>query len=123
MDYEKELSRVRTNRTISKCPFFSRFWKVFIRPDIINLLVKYTNIVIATKKESYAEPCRVKDTDIVDMKTLIRTTSVKFFYRFSLVFYIYFNLLLFSVVKWLKRRTRDQSGLGSKPTRAILFSP
>ena len=26
-----------------------------------------------------------------------------------------------SVVEWLKRRTRDQQGLGSKPTRAILL--
>ena len=28
------------------------FWEVFIRPDVINLLVKYTNIAIATKQES-----------------------------------------------------------------------
>ena len=28
-----------------------------------------------------------------------------------------------SVVKWLKRRARDQHGLGSKPTRAILLCP
>ena len=28
-----------------------------------------------------------------------------------------------SVVEWLKRRTRDQHGLGSKPTRAILLCP
>ena len=27
------------------------------------------------------------------------------------------------VVEWLKRRTRDQHGLGSKPTRAILLCP
>ena len=28
-----------------------------------------------------------------------------------------------SVVKWLKRRARDQHGLGSKPTRVILLCP
>ena len=28
-----------------------------------------------------------------------------------------------SVVEWLKRRARDQHGLGSKPTRAILLCP
>ena len=28
-----------------------------------------------------------------------------------------------SVVEWLKRRVRDQHGLGSKPTRAILLYP
>ena len=28
-----------------------------------------------------------------------------------------------SVVKWLERRDRDQHGLGSKPTRAILLCP
>ena len=28
-----------------------------------------------------------------------------------------------SVVEWLKRRTRDQHGLGSKPTGAILSCP
>ena len=28
-----------------------------------------------------------------------------------------------SVVEWLKRRARDQHGLGSKPTCAILFCP
>ena len=28
-----------------------------------------------------------------------------------------------SVVEWLKRRARDQRGLGSKPTRAILLYP
>ena len=28
-----------------------------------------------------------------------------------------------SVVKWLKRRARDQHGLGLKPTRAILLCP
>ena len=28
-----------------------------------------------------------------------------------------------SVVQWLKRRARDQHGLGSKPTRAILLYP
>ena len=28
-----------------------------------------------------------------------------------------------SVVEWLKRRTRDQHGLGSKPTRAVLLCP
>ena len=28
-----------------------------------------------------------------------------------------------SVVEWLKRRARDQHGLGSKPTRAILVCP
>ena len=28
-----------------------------------------------------------------------------------------------SVVEWLKRRARDQNGLGSKPTRAILLYP
>ena len=27
------------------------------------------------------------------------------------------------VVEWLKRRVRDQHGLGSKPTRAILLCP
>ena len=28
-----------------------------------------------------------------------------------------------SVVKWLKRRARDQNGLGSKPTHIILLFP
>ena len=28
-----------------------------------------------------------------------------------------------SVVEWLKRRTRNQHGLGSKPARAILLCP
>ena len=28
-----------------------------------------------------------------------------------------------SVVEWLKRRARDQHGLGSKPSRAILLCP
>ena len=28
-----------------------------------------------------------------------------------------------SVVEWLKRRARDQHGLGSKTTRAILLCP
>ena len=28
-----------------------------------------------------------------------------------------------SVVEWLERRTSDQHGLGSKPTRAILLCP
>ena len=28
-----------------------------------------------------------------------------------------------SVVQWLERRARDQHGLGSKPTRAILLCP
>ena len=28
-----------------------------------------------------------------------------------------------SVVEWLKRRARDQHGLGSKPTRSILLCP
>ena len=28
-----------------------------------------------------------------------------------------------SVVEWLKHRARDQHGLGSKPTRAILLCP
>ena len=28
-----------------------------------------------------------------------------------------------SVVEWLKHRTNDQHGLGSKPTRAILLCP
>ena len=28
-----------------------------------------------------------------------------------------------SVVEWLKRRARDQHGLGSKPNRAILLCP
>ena len=28
-----------------------------------------------------------------------------------------------SVVEWLERRARDQHGLGSKPTRAILLCP
>ena len=28
-----------------------------------------------------------------------------------------------SVVEWLKRRARDQNGLGSKPTRANLLCP
>ena len=28
-----------------------------------------------------------------------------------------------SLVEWLKRRARDQYGLGSKPTRAILLCP
>ena len=27
------------------------------------------------------------------------------------------------MVEWLKRRTRDQHGVGSKPTRAILLCP
>ena len=31
--------------------------------------------------------------------------------------------LFSSVVEWLRRRTRDQHGLGSKPTRAILLCP
>ena len=31
--------------------------------------------------------------------------------------------MLGSVVEWLKRRARDQHGLGSKPTRAILLCP
>ena len=47
------------------------FWEDFTTPDMINLLVKYTNIVIATKKESYSEPCRVKDTGIIEIKALI----------------------------------------------------
>ena len=31
--------------------------------------------------------------------------------------------LVGSVVEWLKRRVRDQHGLGSKPNRAILLCP
>ena len=31
--------------------------------------------------------------------------------------------LVGSVVEWLERRARDQNGLGSKPTRAILLCP
>ena len=33
------------------------------------------------------------------------------------------NLFIGSVVEWLKHRTDDQHGLGSKPTRAILLCP
>ena len=32
-------------------------------------------------------------------------------------------LIVGSVVDWLKRRARDQHGLRSKPTRAILLCP
>ena len=32
-------------------------------------------------------------------------------------------MIVGSVVEWLKRRDRDQHGLGSKPTRAILLCP
>ena len=35
-----------------------------------------------------------------------------------------FRLQFFqTVVEWLKRRARNQHGLGSKPTRAILLCP
>ena len=47
------------------------FGKVFITPDIIKLLIKFTNIVFATKKQSYGESCRIKDTKIIEMKPLI----------------------------------------------------
>ena len=33
------------------------------------------------------------------------------------------NIFVDSVVKWLKRRTSDQRGLGSKPNHAILLCP
>ena len=33
------------------------------------------------------------------------------------------NFVLGSVVEWLKRRARDQHGLDSKPTRALLLCP
>ena len=33
------------------------------------------------------------------------------------------NEFVGSVVEWLKRRARDQHGLGSKPTRTILLCP
>ena len=33
------------------------------------------------------------------------------------------KVLVGSVVEWLKGRTLDQHGLGSKPTRAILLCP
>ena len=33
------------------------------------------------------------------------------------------NIEAGSVVEWLKRRARNQHGLGSKPTRAILLCP
>ena len=32
-------------------------------------------------------------------------------------------MIVLSVVEWLKRRDRDQHGLGSKPIRSILLCP
>ena len=34
-----------------------------------------------------------------------------------------FTIVVGSVVEWLERRARDQHGLGSKPTRAIMLRP
>ena len=46
---------------------------------------------------------------------------------FSICFYVLFLFLskncVGSVVEWLKHRTDDQHGLGSKPTSAILLCP
>ena len=36
---------------------------------------------------------------------------------------LYFFLFVGSVVEWLKRRARDQHGLDSKPTHAVLLCP
>ena len=45
------------------------------------------------------------------------------FTRIFLVTYGHWNVPLGSVVEWLERRAREQHGLGSKPTRAILLCP
>ena len=46
-------------------------WGVFIRPEIIGVLVEHTNSIITTKKSSYTQSCRTNDTDDVEMKALI----------------------------------------------------
>ena len=43
---------------------------------------------------------------------------------FSLSIFVLVNFIIVgSVVEWLKGRARDEHGLGSKPTRAILLCP
>ena len=42
---------------------------------------------------------------------------------FSMLFLQHPSIIVGSVVEWLKRRTDDQHGLGSKPTCAILLCP
>ena len=41
----------------------------------------------------------------------------------SLLYAIAIMYAVGSVVEWLRRRARDQHGLGSKPTRAFLLRP
>ena len=57
----------------------------------------------------------------------LNTLAEESFYVWSFMFFFYVcwpkNLLIGSVVEWLKHRTDDQHGLGSKPTCTILLCP
>jgi hypothetical protein len=59
------------------------FFGIFITPEIIDLLVEHTNLIIAEQKGKYAQSYRTNDTDVVEMKALIGLLMLSGMYHAS----------------------------------------
>ena len=53
----------------AKTPY--EFWKLFVTPEMLELLVEKTNLLIRDKRESYTQKSKARDTDKVEMKVFL----------------------------------------------------
>ena len=53
----------------AKTPY--EFWKLFVTPEMFELLVEKTNLLIRDKSENYTQKSKARDTDNVEMKAFL----------------------------------------------------
>ena len=53
----------------TKTPY--EFWKLFVTPEMLELLVEKTNLLIRDKRENYTQKSKARDTDNVEIKAFL----------------------------------------------------
>ena len=65
----RERSGPRGPALQAKTPY--EFWKLFVTPEMLELLVEKTNLFIRDKRENYTQKSKARDTDNVEMKAFL----------------------------------------------------
>ena len=47
------------------------FWELFVTPEMLEILVEKTNLLIRDKRKNYTQKSKVRDTDNVEMKAFL----------------------------------------------------
>ena len=63
----------------AKTPY--EFWELFVIPEMLELLVEKTNLLIRDKRENYIQKSKARDTDNVEMKAFLGLLLLADFYH------------------------------------------